>query len=779
MDVSEVAPFSNVECPICAKHTRVKREFGPYTLTRRHAVGGMSMVFVADDNTLGREVALKILSEEFSADERRISAFEEEARITASFSHPNVVQVLRTGKAFDRFYIAMELIPGGHFEHQIRTRGKIPEIEMLPLAIEIAQGLKAAHAAGLIHRDVKPGNILLDSEGHAKIVDFGLALVTHGGKAQAAELWATPYYVPPETIEGFAEDFRSDIYAFGATLYHSLTGKPSCGEESMATDVLREAKKKVVPLGIAAPYLSVHTCKIVERAMAYDPKARFASYDEMISQLEIAFKRFQSGVAGAVESSGSAAKRRVRKKQSELITLGTVALVVLGAAVGGIWWITHEPPPKNINQPVLPAVATVPPEGVPNTAAIDIARSYREVRAAIEARDYSKAATGFSGLLENPAVQEPSRTWAGVEAVMARYLDGKSADARTQAKTTSLHAHGVVKDARIDPATLEMLDLILKLPGVSPEQLNKSASGTSRIVTWMLAGLKNWEQGMQTEAVVFFSAVAEAKLAKDESWLAFYQTVAREYLADCQVLADPAFEKLPADIPGCEAAVAKLEELLGQLKTRGRSRYNLRAWQLDLRKHAKLLAAAEAPPNESSASTPSGWDLPGVMGRLAGFATECRFSEASEYLKSLPIPTGENARTSLLSITEASRAFLMDLKSDLVKGPVAGDFVMKSGQSVKQISLDPAEAISVTDAGGKSQVVEWRDFSPDALIALHRMFVKNPKSESERVRRHQCAISFDWLTGNRERALAAASLLAQGSDTFKRSWDVVASGLPK
>ena len=222
MDVSAVAPFSNVECPNCGKHTRVKREFGPYTLVRRHAIGGMSMVFVAHDNTLDREVALKILSEEFSADERRIAAFEEEARITASFSHPNVVRVLTTGRAFDRFYIAMELVPGGHFEHQIRERGKIPEIEMLPLAIEVAQGLKAAHAAGLIHRDVKPGNILLDAEGHAKLVDFGLALVTQGGKAQATELWATPYYVPPETVEGHAEDFRSDIYAFGATLYHAL-----------------------------------------------------------------------------------------------------------------------------------------------------------------------------------------------------------------------------------------------------------------------------------------------------------------------------------------------------------------------------------------------------------------------------------------------------------------------------------------------------------------------------------------------------------------------------
>jgi eukaryotic-like serine/threonine-protein kinase len=132
-------PFTNVECPKCGKHTRVKREFGPYTLMRRHAVGGMSMVFAAHDNTLDREVALKILSEEFSADERRIAAFEEEARLTASFSHPNVVRVFTTGRASagstSRWSSCRAAISNTR-----SARGKIPELEMLPLAIEVAQG---------------------------------------------------------------------------------------------------------------------------------------------------------------------------------------------------------------------------------------------------------------------------------------------------------------------------------------------------------------------------------------------------------------------------------------------------------------------------------------------------------------------------------------------------------------------------------------------------------------------------------------------------------------
>jgi hypothetical protein len=416
---------------------------------------------------------------------------------------------------------------------------------------------------------------------------------------------------------------------------------------------------------------------------------------------------------------------------------------------------------------------------VPNTAALDIARSYREVRVAIESREYSKAATGFSGLLANPAVQEPSRTWAGVEAVITQYLDARSSDARAQAKVTSAHARGLAKEAQIDSATLEMLDLIVKLPAVPSERLDKSASGPARILTWMLAALKNWEQGKQAEAVVFFSAVADAKLANDESWLAIYQTIAKDYLVDFEILSDPAFATLPVDVAGCEAAVARLEDLLGKLKTRGRSRFNLRAWQLDLTRHAKLLAVPEALPEEPSALLASPWDQPAVLGRLAGFAEKCQFAEASAYLKSLAAPADEGVRTSLLAVTDASQVFLTDLRSDLAKGPATGDFVMKSGETVKQISLDPAGGVSITDAGGVTRIVGWNDFSPDALIVLHRIFVKNPKSETERVRRHQCAISFDWLTGNRERALAAASLLAQGSDAFKQHWDLISGSLPK
>ncbi len=777
MNVTPLAPFSNVSCPVCGKHTRVKREFGPYTLVRRHAVGGMSMVFVARDSTLDREVALKILSEEYSADERRISAFEEEARITASFSHPNVVRVLTTGRAFDRFYIAMELVPGGHFEHQIRERGKIPEAEMLPLAIEVAQGLKAAHAAGLIHRDVKPGNILLDAEGHAKLVDFGLALVTQGGKAQATELWATPYYVPPETIEGFPEDFRSDIYAFGATVYHALAGKPSCGEETMVTDRLREAKQKVVPLSAAEPTISADTCHIIEKAMAYDPQERFGSYDELISQLEASLKRLKSGAPSAAEVAQTASRRRAKKKRAELMLFSSAALVLAGAIGIGIWWVVRTDPSEPVVQRVLVEPLPVIPE---EPAFTDIARIYREARGAVASRDFGTAAEQFTLLSNNPAVQEPTRTWAAVEAAAAAYLDGKSSKARQLAKAAGEHAAAVSNESSpVGEALIRMLAEVVKMPVVPEKARDASKSNASHVMSWMLAGLKNWEQGLPERAIPFFSEVVAAKLSPEDQWLSVYQDLARDYLADHQLLSHEVFATLPANADACREAVATIEELIPTIKTRGRARFNMRAWQLDLTRHASLLEVVneEPEPAPTTSETPS--SLAAVMETLKNYANECRFIEAARFVRSLPADPDGATRASLLAITESAAVFLADIEQDLTKGVVAAEFPMKSGETVVEISINDDMSILTTGADGDKRAQSWDKFSPDALISLHRILVRNPVSELERLRRHQCAIAFDWIAGNRERALSAAAQLCKSSPEFKRNWETIASGLPE
>jgi tetratricopeptide (TPR) repeat protein len=773
MDVSAVAPFSNVECPGCKKHTRVKREFGPYTLLRRHAIGGMSVVFIAQDNTLGREVIVKILNEEYGQDEKRIGAFEEEARITASFSHPHVVRVFTTGRAFERFYIAMELVPGGHFEHHIRERGSIPEKEVLPLANQVAAGLKAAHSAGLIHRDVKPGNILLDASGNAKIVDFGLALVTKGGKAQAAEIWATPYYVPPETIEGLPEDFRSDVYAFGATLYHALAGKPPCNEESMDTNRLREAKKKIAPLAKVAPWISADTCAVIERAMAHEPAQRFRSYDELLTALETARQRLASAPAlpGPAHKAAAAAARRSSSKAGERFALaGASLLVVASLAIGG-WWVM-KPEPARTGGGKLPLV---PVPADPSAAAADSAAragsAYREAGEALAAGDYSKARELFAEVRDLPGVLQPTGAWAACEAVIGSYLEGKPGQARKDARTASEHlqsARGL--DAGIRAVLVETLAKTGELRVVPREQAAAPPSGP-QLLAALILGFMSWEQGMPEAARSHFDAVLASDASGTDGWVGTYQAITRGYLADAEQLASVTPDRLPDSAAACRKLADELVTVQAGLKSKGRAVFNLQALREDLERQARLLEQAKEPLPVAPVED--------TLAAVRKNAAACRFSEASALIKAPGFieKSGKELSAAILLLTEAASAFLGDLEETLATNPAGVVLELRDKSPLGRITGSRSGGLKVMDASGSPRDIPWSELSPDSLIDLHRKLVKDEASETERLRRHEQAIAFDLLAGDPGRAKEAAGVLAARYPAFKRRWDLMQPAL--
>lgn len=775
MNVAPVGPFSNVACPHCGKHTRVKREFGPYTLLRRHAIGGMSVVFVAQDNTLNREVAVKILNENYSADTRRIDAFEEEARVTCSFSHPHVVRVFTTGRAFDRYYIAMELVVGGHFEHQIEERGTIPEREMLPLAIQVTEGLKAALKAGLIHRDIKPGNILLDAQGNAKIVDFGLALLLgKGGTAQAKEIWATPYYVPPETIEGYPEDFRSDMYAFGATLYHALAGKPPCNEESMATNLLREAKRKVIPLQTAAPWVTPRTCAVVSRAMAYDPARRFASYDELISYLNDALKHLRTQPTVLRPEAGTSKRRQQAKLRTERLLIGAGVTAVIAAIAGSIWWLASvpaTPPAKPSPQPVAGS-----PTGTNSGSANDpgattrITDLYRQARAAVATGDYETARARFVSLREDPGVREPTRTWAAVEAVAMPMLDGKPAVARVEASKAAAHvATAPLDDSAMKKLLLAGFEKFVQLPAIPATADQLSGSSATRIMNWMLAGLKNWEQGQLSAATEFFQAVVAAKPAQQDAWVSDYQKLATDYLADFKTLSAPVFAAPPKGSTAREQAIRELAAILPALKTRGRARFNVLAWKLDLEKLARLPVPQDLKPP----------DLATVLGTLAQHSAQCDFAAASAYLDKLPADPAGATRKSLRALTDSAAVFLSDLGMDLKRGeiPVVGR--LRTGEAITKVATTEVAGKLLVTFNGRSRECGWAQLEPASVIEIYRVVIKSESDEAKKLRRHETAIAFEWLTGDRAAAAAKAGLIGKNNPDFKNRWDTIAEGLPK
>ncbi len=192
MDVSEVEPLSAVVCPSCGAPTTVSSMIDHFQLVDMLGHGGMGAVYKAHDTSLDRMVALKLLRKS-SGTAEQIKQLETEAAITASINHPHVVRVFSTGIDHGRFYIAMELVEKGTLDRLIELQGRVAEAQVLEVGIQIASGLRAAQQAGLIHRDVKPGNILFTDAHTAKIVDFGLAIFAEDEAKVRGEIWGTPY----------------------------------------------------------------------------------------------------------------------------------------------------------------------------------------------------------------------------------------------------------------------------------------------------------------------------------------------------------------------------------------------------------------------------------------------------------------------------------------------------------------------------------------------------------------------------------------------------------
>ena len=327
LDLTDVAPLTMVECPVCKQPMEVLKRFGPFELQRILGKGGMGAVYKAVDLTLKRPVALKVLQSTWSSNKELTAQFEREASLTARINHPNVVRVYSTGVAYGMFYIAMELVDKGALDTKMDAVGPIPEAEVLQTCMQVAEGLAAAHRAGLIHRDIKPGNILFGEQNQAKIVDFGLALMASHSAAGGGELWGTPYYIAPEALDARREDFRSDMYALGASMWHSLVGTPPHPSLSTSIPELLAAKRQRVDLKTVMPTVHPFTAAALNKTIAFDPDARYVDYESLVADLRHALAALHSG------HDGSAAP--VRKPGWKFPAMIAAAALVVG--LGGLW----------------------------------------------------------------------------------------------------------------------------------------------------------------------------------------------------------------------------------------------------------------------------------------------------------------------------------------------------------------------------------------------------------------------------------------------------------
>ena len=207
-----------------------------YELEELVGSGGMSSVYRAHDRLLDRKVALKVLHEQYTGDAEHVGRFRHEARAVATLSHPNIVTVIDRGEHDGRQFIVLEYVDGENLKELIR-RGPVPVATAVELAIQISQGLAFAHQQGLVHRDVKPQNVLLDGDGQAKVTDFGIArsLDVQHGMTQTGTVLGTSDYIAPEQAQGQRVDEHTDVYSLGVVLYELLTGEvPFPGENFVA-----------------------------------------------------------------------------------------------------------------------------------------------------------------------------------------------------------------------------------------------------------------------------------------------------------------------------------------------------------------------------------------------------------------------------------------------------------------------------------------------------------------------------------------------------------------
>jgi hypothetical protein len=319
-----------------------------YELEELVGSGGMSSVFRARDRLLERTVALKILHSHYAGDEETIERFRREARAVAQLSHPNIVTVIDRGQADDRQFIVFEYIDGQTLKEIVEERGPLPVREAVDLAIGVARGLAFAHANGLVHRDVKPQNVLLDGDGKPKVTDFGIARsLDVEGVTQTGTVLGTSHYIAPEQASGQPVDAHTDVYSLGAVLYELLTGAPPFDGESFVAVALKHVHEPPPPVLERRPDCPVRLAAAVERALEKDPADRFPTMDAFAAELEVILAALEHGdpestatlivPARAVRARKPAPRRRTRAPRNHWpLALAAVGAVLLAAAIVGI-----------------------------------------------------------------------------------------------------------------------------------------------------------------------------------------------------------------------------------------------------------------------------------------------------------------------------------------------------------------------------------------------------------------------------------------------------------
>jgi serine/threonine-protein kinase len=325
---------------------------GRYELEKLVGSGGMSNVFRAHDRLLERTVALKILHEQYTRDDDYVERFRREARAVAKLAHPNIVTVIDRGEQDGRQFIVFEYVDGQNLKELTRS-GPLEVHEAIGLTLQVARALSFAHDRGLVHRDVKPQNVLLNEDGQAKVTDFGIArsLDVHG-VTQTGTVLGTSDYIAPEQARGQKVDPKTDIYSLGAVLYELLVGEVPFAGDNFVAVAMRHVNEPVPSVLDARPDCPARLDLAIQRAMAKDPDDRFQSMDELVAELEACLAeldgRSDEG-ATMIVPPARPPRRRAGSRRRRTLPVTPVLIVLAGALVAvGAFLLLRDDGTRNI-----------------------------------------------------------------------------------------------------------------------------------------------------------------------------------------------------------------------------------------------------------------------------------------------------------------------------------------------------------------------------------------------------------------------------------------------
>ncbi len=276
-------PLSMSQCPQCGGMIMVAGRIDNFVLNAHIGEGEMGAIFKATDQSLDREVAVKIVRTSLADDPAQRERLRREACAAGKLNHPRVAQVYALNFSNGNPYLVMELVSGLDFHARLEKEGPLDERCVLRMALDVAEGLSALHREGLVHGDIKPANIVLDRDGNAKLVDFGLSgMMRHDGHGN---LVGTPHYLAPEILKGNADSHRTDIYSLGGTLYFLLSGRLPFDGDTPATILKARLSSDPMPLHNFAPDVSDATCAIIMRMLEHEPQNRYADSDRLADEI--------------------------------------------------------------------------------------------------------------------------------------------------------------------------------------------------------------------------------------------------------------------------------------------------------------------------------------------------------------------------------------------------------------------------------------------------------------------------------------------------------------